>query len=89
MDLHLVHLVSRRRDLVRELMQRKRQHGLSLVDREQEQRVYRRAARWSKELGIRPEVMLRCFALILTECKRQAVRPVRRNARNVRRGRRD
>ena len=64
----------------------KRQHRLRLVDPEQERRVRHRAVRWAKELGIPREVMLRWFALILAECKRQALRPTRRDPHPVREG---
>lgn len=84
MDHRLVRLLAHRRDLVGDLMVRKRQHGLRLIDREQERRVRQRAVRWAKELGIPREVTIRWFALILAECKRQALRPTRQDSRTVR-----
>ena len=87
MDRRLVRLWARRRDLVVDLMVLKHQHGVRLIDPEQERRVRRRAVRWAKELGIPRTPTIRWFALILAECKRQALRPVRRGRpRNVRGG---
>ena len=85
-DRRLVRLLARRRDLVVVLMVRKRQHGLHLVDPAQERRVLLRAVQWAKELGIPGGVTSRWFALIVAECKRQALRPARRGPGPVGKG---
>lgn len=86
MDRHLVRLLAHRRDLVVDLMVWKRRYGLRLVDLEQERRVRRRAVRWAKELGIPRDATTRWFALILAECKRQALRGTPRRPRGLRAG---